>query len=379
MNSQIKVFIEDSIMQKNEPATAGSKVLAGFQSPFDAAVVEKLDGAGVKIEKRLMMDEFGIDDLFSDDDVTLAAIREAAADKDVCVLCSDIFGKVRRQAALHGLSYIRPTYGTVSRYGLIPAAASMDQIGIVCSDAGKGFEILAAIAGIDERDGAMAGCFHVSHNKSMADRSHVPDNKAMPKTLKVAIPENVWGEADAGISGDLGKIFDLVPITLDYFDAYHQVLCILSMAEISNNTNRYDGIKFGYRSPDSKSLNELYLNTRSEGFTLNTKLAIIIGAYVLAHDNYLDYYEKAMKIRRLVKESVTFDAYDVIALPVQMKGKPKYEQSALYALTALAGLPSLTVPFGDAGIQFVAGTMGEDILAGIMTHMYSVDGARLTG
>jgi aspartyl-tRNA(Asn)/glutamyl-tRNA(Gln) amidotransferase subunit A len=354
--NNIKIFVEDSIMQKDKPVTAGSKILGDFKSPFDATVVERLNVAGLKIEKTLAMDEFGIDSLFTDDDGILPAVSEAAADEKVCVLCNDTFGKVRRQAALNGVSYIRPTYGTVSRYGLIPQASSMDQIGIACTDPRKGFEILEIIAGKDEKDGAMwlDGSFdEFSRGGGPADK------------IKVAIPDNAWNKNDASVTFGLEHAFDLCHINLDYFEVYHQLLYILSSAEICNNTNRYDGIKFGHRSENSRNLKELYFNTRSEGFTMNTKLAIIMGAGVLSKDNYARFYEKAMKIRRLIKESLTFDGYDIIALPIK-NDKSKYEQSALFALTALAGLPSLTIPCGNSGVQFIANARREDVLISLL-------------
>ncbi|MCL2718617.1 MAG: amidase family protein [Lachnospiraceae bacterium] len=373
MSNQIKVFIEDSIMQKDEPITAGSKILTGFKSPFNATVIERLNEAGIKINRRVTMDEFGIDDYFSDDDIP-TAVREAAADEDVCILCNDIFGKIRRQAALNGTCFIKPTYGTVSRYGLIPVATSMDQIGIVCANPRKGFEVLAKINGKDAKDGAMID--------TKSDSLNIPSpcqqcQKSMCD-VRIAVPDNVWVdeknicESEASFKNDTSVIsklentFETSRINLEYFEVYHQVLYILSAAEISNNLNRYDGVKFGYRAENSNNLNDLYFNTRSDGFTLNTKLAIIMGANVLSQENYTGYYEKAMKIRRLIKESLKFDSYDVIALPVQMKGKSKYEQSALYAITALAGLPSVTMPFGDCGVQFIADVGREDMLMKIV-------------
>ena len=363
MSNQIKVYATDDIMQKDTPATAGSKILEGFKSPFDAAVVKKLNEAGLKIEKSLTMDEFGIDDFFDDsfaEEETLAAVSEAAADENICVLSNDVFGKVRRQAVLHGVSYIKPTYGTVSRYGLIPAVSSMDQIGVVCADLQKGFEVLSKIYGAD---GLKTPDFRIPSPCQMCAKG-VCD-------VRVTIPVNVWDKTNENIVSKLKDSFETSEINLEHFEVYHQVLYILSSAEISNNTNRYDGIKFGYRSPNSNSLNDLYFNTRSEGFTLNTKLALVMGSSVLSKENYADYYEKAMKIRRLIKDSVKFDSYDVIALPVEMKEKTKYEQSALYALTALTGLPSITVPYGDSGIQFVANTGREDVLVKLAARLNS--------
>lgn len=357
MNNQIKIITEDSIMQKGKTITAGSKILKGFKSPFDATVIEKLIKTGINIEKTVPIDEFGIDNLFSDSEEPLAAIKEATADKSACVLCNDIFGKIKRQAAGNSLFYLQPTYGTVSRYGLIPTASSMDQIGIACTDFLNGFETLKIIAGKDERDGAMLPDKHYRYEDH-------------PAEIKITFPENVWDKNDEYIISSLSSNFEIKKTNLKYFEIYPQVLYILSSAEICNNTNRYDGVKFGYRNENSKNLNDLYLNTRSEGFTLNTKLAVIMGANVLIKDNYEPYYEKAMKIRRLIKEAVNFDGYDVIALPAK-NDKPKYEQSALYALTALAGLPSLTIPFGGSGIQFITAPKCENKLKKIAATLHT--------
>ena len=382
--SKMKIYVEDCIMQKDESVTAGSKILDGFISPFDAEIVENLTKAGMKIGKRLPMDEFGLDNYFSDNDEILSVVKEAAADKDVVVLCNDISGKIRRQAALKGLYYIKPAYGTVSRHGLVPVVASMDQIGVLCADLAKGFEVLEIIRDDDGNTEKIRipqnqGECHCERSKANQNEKakerhceppkeglrseaiqnekerHCERSEAIQQQIRVAIPNNVW-ENDTSIIPELKEKFENIEMTLDYFDVYHQVLYILSTAEFSNNTNRYDGIKFGYRSPDSKNLNDLYINTRSECFTLNTKLNIIMGASVLSKENYESQYEKAMKLRRLINESVKFDTYDIIALPIEMKNKSKYEQSALYALTALTGLPSLTIPFGDSGVQLIAKT-----------------------
>ena len=362
--NETTVYIEDNIMQKDTPITAGSKILSGFKSPFNATVVEKLNKAGIKVEKSVAMDEFGLDDYFSDDEKTLAAVNEVVADKNVCVLCNDVFGKIRRQAALNGLCYIKPTYGTVSRYGLIPTVASMDQIGVLCANVEKGFEVLEMIREVEDNHPSKEGN---ELSNGLGDR-HCECNEAI-QTIRIGLPTNVWNKANTNIIAKLSESFTTNDITLDNFNTYHQLLYILSSAEFSNDTNRYDGIKFGYRNPDSKNLNDLYFNTRSEGFTLNTKLNIIMGASVLSQENYQSQYEKAMKIRRLIKESLKFDTYDVIALPIELKNQSKYEQSALYALTSLTGLPSITIPYGDNGVQFIVNTGREDVLETIATQM----------
>ena len=292
------IYIDDSIMQKGLPATAGSKILEGFVSPFDATVVSRLN----ENTQRVKLAEFGLGD---------PGELPASA-----MLCNDVFGHVRCRAVEQGLCCIRPTYGTVSRFGLIPTASSMDQIGIVCKDPHEGFSLLSAIAGHDEKDGAMFAEKQYSYVK--------PDKK----------PE----------------IADLSLQPLPYSGVYSQVLHILAYAEISANISRYDGIKFGFRAASYKNLDELYTKTRTEGFGLEAKLAAIMGCLILSQEYYSLYYEKAMKIRRLIKESLSFDKYDVIAMPCDSP------------LAVLAGLPSLAFPHKGSGVQLAADVKQEGLL-----------------
>ena len=317
------VVLEDCIMQSGKNATAGSGILKKFVSPFDATVVTRLISAGYTIADRVSMDEFGIGDITDDFGVSeaVAAVAEGRAD---FALCNDIFGKQRCQAAESGLYYLHPTYGTVSRFGLIPAAASMDQIGIVCRDLRAGFELLSTIAGNDPNDGAM-----------FPETSYT--YAASEKKVRLGSPE------------------------IAYFDVGAQVLCILAYAELSSNLTRYDGVKFGYRASGYKSIDELYVRTRTEGFGFWAKFASIMGSMVLSADFYAPLYEKAMKIRRLIADSLRFDEYDVILLPTDTGSSP-YADLALYALAPLAGLPSLTFSHEGRGVQLIAAAKNEGAL-----------------
>ena len=320
----LSVVLEDSIMQKGKPCTAGSNMLSNFSSPFDATVVTKLKDAKVQILGKTVMNEFGVAQMDSEKEPLAGAVSAVASDYCDAALCNDYFGTVKRQAACNGLYYIQPTYGTVSRFGLIAAAASMDQIGIVCKTLKTGFEILSIIAGHDEKDGAMF---------PEKEYTYTPSEEAI-----------VMGEN----------------IELPYFETYGQVHYILSCAELSNNINRFDGIKFGYRSPNFRTLNDLYLNSRTEGFDIDVKLAAIMGSMVLSKDQYLPYYDKAMRIRRLIQESLSFDSYNVLAMPA-VSGEV-LTQNAHMALPVLAGLPSLTMPYKEGVIQFIVKAKGENIL-----------------
>jgi len=316
----MRVAIEDCIMQKGEIVTAGSKILSGFVGSFDAAVVEKMKAAGISLVGVVPMDEFGLE---SDDGNSksgaVAAVADGTAD---CVLCNDVWGAVSRAAAESGLCYIRPTYGTVSRYGLIQIVSSMDQIGIVCKNPTDGYKLLEVIAGNDSRDGAMLA-------DSFAAES---------------------GEVRLAACGvDLPSAKEIKFACEEQSETVRQVL---GYAELCNNTNRYDGIKFGYRTANYVGINDVYVNTRSEAFTKETKLAVIMGGMVLSQGNYEQYYEKAMKIRRVIKESVDFNGYDVLAL------------TAGHALPVLTGLPSLTASIGGRGVQLVANVKKENALLG---------------
>ena len=350
------VALEDSIMRKGIPSLAGSEILTGFMAPFDAAVAERLQDS-YTLTTIADMDEFGID-RFSDDkpETEMGAVSAVASGAAAYALVNDVFGKAKRQAPAKGLCYIHPTYGMVSRYGLIPVASSMDQIGIVCRNITEGFRLLSVIAGKDERDGAM-----------YSESSYVCDASPSDKNgkIRMAVPGNAWANArdeENEALAHLKSIFDAVPMNLAHFEVYPQVLYILAAAEICNNTNRYDGIKFGYRSQRHRGVNDLYVNTRSEALGREAKLAVIMGAAVLSHECYVPYYEKAMKIRRLIRDALDFSTYDVIALPARCDGTP-YAQSALYAPAVLAGLPSVSIPVKNGCIQLIANRKNEAVLA----------------
>jgi Asp-tRNAAsn/Glu-tRNAGln amidotransferase A subunit and related amidases len=339
---QIKISLENSIMVKGSPAAAGSKILENFISPLDAEVVERLRNAGMEITVTTDMKEFGISGVIEND-----VIKNTAVPK----LCNDLFGQYRRDAAESGLCYIHPTYGTVSRYGLIPMASSMDQIGVMCENLTDGFKILSVIAGNDPKDGAM-----------YPDEIYKYEN--IGGDIKIGVPNEIINKADTKMQNAIREFvskFAGVDCELNYFDVCPQVMYILSSAEISNNISRYDGVKFGYRSPDATNLESLYEKTRTEGFGIETKLAAIMGSMVLSADKYEVYYEKAMKVRRLVKESLSFDNYDLLILPVSISGS-SYENLALYSIATLAGLPSVSFEYNGAGIQLIAKPKNENAL-----------------
>jgi len=307
-------------MKKGRPATAGSKMLENFISPFDATVITRLaqSDPDEKTES-VKLAEFGLAD--------------PGEIPGTPLLCNDVFGHVRRRAVQQGLFYIRPTYGTVSRFGLIPVASSMDQIGAVCKTAREGFALLSSFAGFDENDGAM---FPEKNYSYKADSNEIkwgvlPDDKTAG-VLTTAVKTK---------TANIGK---------NILQACESIMLILGYAEISGNISRYDGIKFGYRTSNYANLEELYTKTRTEGFGPEAKLAAITGCMALSKNYYGIYYDKAMRIRRLIKDSLKFDEYDVLVLPIESP------------IAILAGLPSLSFEYRGTAIQLAAGVKKENTL-----------------
>lgn len=358
VNADNAFALDDNIMVRGGLTTAGSKMLHNFISPLQATVVDKLLDAGMELAGKTKLDEFAVPVIAEEAyDVLSGAVGAVSESACKVALCNDVSGKIRRQAPENGLYYIHPTYGTVSRFGLIPAVSSMDQIGIVCRDIDAGFNILGMIAGHDEKD-----------ITTFPQKSYSYASKE--GRFKIGIPSNVIEAADEksreSIYGFTGN-HDAEEFELKYFDVFSQVMYILSSAEIGNNTSRYDGVKFGYRTSGYTGLNDLYTKSRTEGFGPDMKLLSIVGAFVLSKENYEAFYLKSMKIRRLIKEHANdlFSRFDAIALPLRLKDSDPYKNLALYAFAVLCGLPSVSVPLGAGGIQLVAQVKDENSLYGI--------------
>ncbi|MCL1843596.1 MAG: amidase family protein [Defluviitaleaceae bacterium] len=340
------VVLEDVIMQKGLKVRAGSKILEGFVSPFTATVDQKLSGK-YEITGRVETNEFCIGGYYdsSEEEKNFCAIDAVKSGSAEFALCNDIFGNYRRFSPKAGCCYIHPTYGTVSRLGLVPITQSMDSIGVLCKNIADGLTLLAQIAGNDPKDGAMFP--EISY-----------DYAASAGKIRIGIPQNVFASAEKTTSdaaNSLAAEFEKTNIKLEYFDVYSQVMSILTSAEICNNISRYDGIKYGYRAEDFRGVEDLYVKTRTQGLGADAKLAAILGCLVLSQDFYDRYYNKAMKIRRLIKDSLRFDSYDLIVLPCCVAGE----------LAALAGLPACSFLYKGAGIQLIANVRQEHLFKNV--------------
>lgn len=375
----IPLAIKDNIATSYGRTTCGSRILENYKSPYSATAVQKLVDTGAVVLGKTNMDEFGMGS--SNENSYFGPARNpwdvsrvpggtsggsAAA---VCAglvpaaLGSDTGGSIRQPAAFCGVTGFKPTYGRVSRFGLVAYASSLDQIGVIAKDA-------VGCASVYER---MAG-FDINDSTSI-DRDDFPLENAMKegvRGLRVGVPSEYF---QSGLGEEISKAVrlaishfesegaEIVDIQLPHTEAALAAYYILAPAEASSNLARYDGLRFGHRA-EAKDLEQLYCQTRSEGFGSEVKRRILIGTYVLSQGYYDAYYLKAQKARTLVKDDFrnAFDEKcDVILCPTAPSSAFKLGEKTSDPLTmylsdiytipvSLAGLPSISIPCGfDSG------------------------------
>ncbi len=373
----IPLVIKDCIVQANEPATAGSKVLAGYVSPFDATVVARLRAAGAIIVARTNMDEFAMgsstahscygaarnpwDVERSPGGSSGGSAAAVAAGIVPLALGSDTGGSVRQPAALCGVTGMKPTYGRVSRYGLIAYASSLDQIGPFARSAADCAVLLDAIAGHDPADStslpepspraAAALTGDVSGLRVGIPR----DVLALPGAAP-AVVERVLAAADV-LARAGAKLVDVaLPHTRYGIAAYY----LIATAEASSNLARFDGVRYGLRVPAPGDVTAMIEATRSQGFGAEVKRRVLLGTYVLSAGYYDAYYRKAQRVRTLLRRDFehAFAACDVIAMPTSPEVAFRFDAKSdplaeyltdVFTVSAnLAGVPAISLPCGTA-------------------------------
>lgn len=381
------IGIKDNIVTKDLRTTCASKMLENFDPIFDATVMEKLNNAGMITIGKLNMDEFGMGSStetsyfkktrnpWNPDRVpggsSGGSAAAVAAGEVPFALGSDTGGSIRQPAAFCGVVGLKPTYGRVSRYGLTAFASSMDQIGPITRNVEDNAYILQAISGVDPMDATSADL-------------EVPNFAAAltgdVKGMKIAVPKEYLGEGvDAAVKQsvlDALKVLEKLggeweEVTMPHSEYGLAAYYLLSSAEASGNMARFDGVRFGYRSPNSKNLIDLYKNSRAEGFGEEVKRRIMLGTFVLSSGNYDVYYQKAMKVRTLIKKDFEeiFAKYDVILGPTTPTPAFKFGEKMTDPLTmyandifaipvSLAGVPAISVPCGfvdglPVGLQII--------------------------
>ena len=382
-----KIAVDDTILVKGVPATAGSKMLENFTPLFSAEVVERLENAGYELSGKTNVGEFGLDlvgetSYFGATEVDGKLAGAAATlvkNGDVqAALSVDLNGAPRRAAALSGVDFIKPTYGTVSRYGVIAAACSGEQIGVTAADAKGVKEILSVIAGHDSKDGT-----------SLPAEKY--DYEAVAVSgMKIALIKELYDLASDAVKAKLDKYIESLKaigatvdtVSLDCVAQAQTAWQILMSAETTNNLSRFDGVKYGYRTADYKNIDELYVKSRTEAFGFLTKATIIYGSDVLAKGKYENCYDKSLRIRRVVVDKMKeiFASYDAVLAPVCKETEYKaydmldsfekvYEESVFTAIPSITGMPSMVTK----GVQLMADSYKDNVLLSIATSVEGLE------
>ena len=390
----IPVGIKDVLVMQGAPATAGSKILKGYEPPYDATAVTRLEAAGAVLLGKLNCDEFAMG--YSNENSAYGPVRNpvdtervpggssggsaaaVAANLAVATLGSDTGGSIRQPASFCGVVGVLPTYGRVSRYGLIAYASSLDRVGPFAANVRDAATLLSVIAGHDPQDAT-------SSPAPVPDYAAESDKSA--EGLRIGVPAEYFAEGlDAEVRASIEAGIDKLkaagcivkPVALPHTKYAVPVYYLVATAEASANLARFDGVRYGPRSKDSATLADMYRHSRDEGFGAEVKRRILLGTYALSAGYYDAYYLKAQQVRRILAEEYlrAFAEVDAIVTPTaptaafklgEKTGDPLAMYLAdIYTVTAsLAGICGVTVPCGTThsglpvGMQVLARHLNE--------------------
>jgi aspartyl-tRNA(Asn)/glutamyl-tRNA(Gln) amidotransferase subunit A len=390
----IPVGIKDVLVMQGAPATAGSKILKGYHPPYDATAVAKLEAAGAVLLGKINCDEFAMGS--SNENSAYGPVRNpvdtervpggssggsaaaVAANMAVATLGTDTGGSIRQPASFCGVVGVLPTYGRISRYGLIAFASSLDRVGPFAGNVRDAATLLGVIAGHDPKD-------------ATSSHAPVPDFAAESdkpvEGLRIGVPAEYFAEGldpevreaiEKGIAALEKAGCKVKPVSLPHTKYAVPTYYLIATAEASANLARFDGVRYGYRSPSSDTLSAMYSHSRDEGFGAEVKRRILLGTYALSAGYYDAYYLKAQQVRRLLAEEFlrTFADVDAIVTPTspipafklgEKTGDPLAMYLAdIYTVTAsLAGICGVNVPCGTTagglpvGMQVLASHLNE--------------------
>ncbi|BBM35279.1 Asp-tRNA(Asn)/Glu-tRNA(Gln) amidotransferase subunit GatA [Pseudoleptotrichia goodfellowii] len=391
----VPVALKDNILSKGDLTTASSKILANYEGIYDATVVERLKKAGVPIVGKANMDEFAMGS--SNENSAIKSVSNpwdlervpggssggsaaaVAAQMIPIALGTDTGGSIRQPACLTGTVGIKPTYGRVSRYGLMAFGSSLDQIGALAKSTEDLARIMKIIAGYDEKDPTTADVEVPDYLKSINNDI---------KGLRIGLPKEYFAEGlDKNIKEVVNKAVEqlkglgaeIKEVSLPYVEYAISTYYIISSAEAASNLSRYDGVRYGVRKSDD-SVEDMYVKSRSEGFGPEVKRRIMIGNYVLSSGFYDAYYKKASQVRRLIKDDFerVLTEVDIILTPTSpttafKKGEKNTDPVQMYLADIytvsinMAGVPAICVPAGfvdglPVGIQLIGNYFKEDLL-----------------
>ncbi len=393
----IPIGIKDNICMKGTKTTCASKMLENFVAPYDASVIEKLKDENLISLGKLNMDEFAMGSSTENSyfkktknpwDLNKVpggssggSAAAVAANLVPWALGSDTGGSIRQPASLCGVVGLKPTYGLVSRYGLVAFASSLDQIGPITKDVKDSAILLNLIAGKDEKD---------TTSEEVPKKDYVKALKNDVKGMKIGVPKEFFGEGiNKEVKEQLEKAIqtykelgaEIEEFSLDIAQYALATYYIIACAEASSNLGRFDGIRYGYRTPEYTNLKDIYKKSRSEGLGDEVKRRIILGTYVLSSGYYDAYYKKAQKVRTLVSNefSKAFEKYDIILTPTAPTTAFKIGEKSSNPLEMyladictvsvnIAGLPGISIPCGvdnegmPVGLQLIGNKFKEETI-----------------
>ncbi len=393
----IPLAYKDIFCTRDVLTTCGSRMLAEFVSPYDATVVERLRGAGAVMLGKTNMDEFAMGS--SNENSHFGPVANpwdpervpggssggsacaVAAGLSPAALGTDTGGSIRQPAAFCGVTGLKPTYGRVSRYGMVAFASSLDQAGVFARNASDVALVLAWMAGFDPRDSTSAA------TTDTWLETHRTTPLAAGRAVSIGLPQQYFrdlGIAESAIRDAVRTLEDsgcrIRDVSLPHTDAAIPAYYIVAGAEASTNLSRFDGVRYGHRCAAPESLEDLYRRSRSEGFGTEVKRRILTGTYALSVGYFDAYYLKAQKIRRLIQQDflTAFDDVDLILTPVtpgvafrrgELVADPvaMYQQDVYTIPASLAGLPAMSLPCGTheglpLGVQLIGPHFGEATL-----------------
>lgn len=389
------ILVKDNIAIKGEPLTCASNLLESYCSPYSATVIDRLESNGALITGQTNMDEFAMGS--SSEYSIYGSVKNpydlnkvaggssggsaAAVAEDLCdiALGSDTGGSIRQPASFCGIFGLKPTYGRISRYGLVAHASSFDTIGILSKDLKNITSAFSIMSGHDPKDATSSMESVLSLEKYNKDQ--------FPKSVGI-LSDHLLSEIDSEIKDRYYVVLDflkknkvkLVEIDLPYFDYCVATYYVLTMAEASSNLSRFDGVRYGKRA-SSKDLHESYIESRSQGFSEEVKRRIMTGTYVLSSGYYDAYYSKALKVRRLIKDEYNklFSSIDCLFIPTtattafplknNLDNPIKMYLADIFTVPFnLIGTPSLNIPAGVSknklpiGFQIAGNSFKEETL-----------------
>jgi aspartyl-tRNA(Asn)/glutamyl-tRNA(Gln) amidotransferase subunit A len=389
------ILVKDNIAIKGEPLTCASNLLQSYKSPYSATVIDRLESNGALITGQTNMDEFAMGS--SSEYSIYGSVKNpydlkkvaggssggsaAAVAEDLCdiALGSDTGGSIRQPASFCGIYGLKPTYGRISRYGLVAHASSFDTIGILSKQLKNITSAFSVMSGKDPKDATSSMETVLSLEKY--------NKEVLPKRVGI-LSDHLLSEIDSEIIDRYHVVLDflirnrvkLVEIDLPYFDYCVATYYVLTMAEASSNLSRFDGVRYGKRAT-SKDLNELYIESRSRGFSDEVKRRIMTGTYVLSSGYYDAYYSKALKVRRLIKDEYNklFSKVDCLFIPTtsstafplknNLDNPIKMYLADIFTVPFnLIGSPSLNIPAGmlknklPIGFQIAGNSFKEETL-----------------